>query len=574
MKQGLQLRVGQHLSMTPQLQQAIKLLQLSSLDLQQEIQQVLYSNPLLELADELDQDNPSQENPDQDTSPQENLDQDNPPQEDLDQNDDQYTADDNSNDTDLSDVPDQDFDPTEPGTEPAATDGTEFTHDDDLPDHSSEQLGEDWSDQIPDDLPVDARWDDVYQTPISSTSTASSSQADSADFESYHSTAETLQDHLHWQLNLTEMSDVDRGIADALIDSIDESGFLSLAVEDIWEGLKTHHSVTSNAPIENENNEDFIESEDLIELDEVMAVLHRVQQFDPPGVGALDLSDCLMIQLKQMPTDTPYIEIALILSEQYLQQIANREYALLCRKLELDESELRAAIQLIQTLSPRPGDHIRSEDTAYIVPDARVRREQGRWLVTLNNDTTPKLCINQQYASYVQRGDNSPDNQFLRENLQEARWFLRSLESRNDTLLRVSLCIVDMQKGFLERGPEAMKPMVLADVAERLELHESTISRVTTQKYLDTPQGIYELKYFFSSHVNTDAGGECSSTAIRAMIKKIILAEPTEKPLSDNKLTTLLQDRGIQVARRTVAKYRESLGIPSSSDRKRYKRSA
>ncbi|MBQ0798429.1 MAG: RNA polymerase factor sigma-54 [Porticoccaceae bacterium] len=571
MKQGLQLRVGQHLSMTPQLQQAIKLLQLSSLDLQQEIQQVLCSNPLLELADELDQDNPLQENPDQD----------NPPQYDLDQNDDQHTADSNGNgngnDTDLSDVPDQDSDPTESGTEPSATDGTEFTHDDDLPDHSSEQLGEDWSDQIPDDLPVDARWDDVYQTPTSSTSTASS-KADSVDFESYHSTAETLHDRLHWQLNLTEMSDIDRGIADALIDAIDESGFLSLTVEDIWEGLKTHHSAISDAS--NENNEDFtaledfIESEDLIELDEVMAVLHRVQQFDPPGVGALDLSDCLMIQLKQMPTDTPYIEIALILSEQYLQQIANREYALLCRKLELDESELRAAIQLIQTLSPRPGDHIRSEDTAYIVPDARVRREQGRWLVTLNNDTTPKLCINQQYASYVQRGDNSPDNQFLRENLQEARWFLRSLESRNDTLLRVSLCIVDMQKGFLERGPEAMKPMVLADVAERLELHESTISRVTTQKYLDTPQGIYELKYFFSSHVNTDAGGECSSTAIRAMIKKIILNEPTEKPLSDNKLTTLLQDRGIQVARRTVAKYRESLGIPSSSDRKRYKRSA
>ncbi|MEH6639172.1 MAG: RNA polymerase factor sigma-54 [Porticoccaceae bacterium] len=556
MKQGLQLRVGQHLSMTPQLQQAIKLLQLSSLDLQQEIQQVLCSNPLLELADELDQDNPLQENPDQD----------NPPQDDLNQNDDQLTADSNDNDTDLSDVPDQDSDPTESGTEPSATDGTEFTHDDDLPDHPSEQLGEDWSDQIPDDLPVDARWDDVYQTPTSSTSTASSSQADSADFESYHSTAETLQDHLHWQLNLTEMSDIDRGIADALIDAIDENGFLSLAVEDIWEGLKNHHSATSNAP---DNN-----SEDFIELDEVMAVLHRVQQFDPPGVGALDLSDCLLIQLKQLPADTPYIGTALILTEQHLQQIANREYAFLCRKLELDETELRAAIQLIQTLSPRPGDHIRSEDTAYIVPDARVRREQGRWLVTLNNDTTPKLCINQQYASYVQRGDNSPDNQFLRENLQEARWFLRSLESRNDTLLRVSLCIVDMQKGFLERGPEAMKPMVLADVAERLELHESTISRVTTQKYLDTPQGIYELKYFFSSHVNTDAGGECSSTAIRAMIKKIILAEPTEKPLSDNKLTTLLQDRGIQVARRTVAKYRESLGIPPSSDRKRYKRSA
>ena len=561
MKQGLQLKVGQHLSMTPQLQQAIKLLQLSSLDLQQEIQQTLYSNPLLELADELDPDD--SETNDVDSTDLEDSDQESSDRESSEQE--EAPASD-----DLDEIYNTD-------AEASSTDGSEPTLDDDLPDYSSEQLNEDWSEQTPDDIPVDTRWDDVYP---GSASSASNKPSDTADFESYHSLTETLHDHLHWQLNLTEMSDTDRGIADAVLDAIGEDGFLSLPLEEIWEGLKsspddsTSDNTFDNASDNTSDNASNNENHDLIELDEVIAVLHRVQQFDPPGVGAVDLSDCLLIQLGQFSNDTAHIDLAKTLAQHYLQQIANRDYAFLCRKLELDETELAAAIQLIKTLTPRPGDHIRSEDTAYIVPDARVQRDHGRWLVTLNNETTPKLCINQQYASYVQRGDNSPDNQFLRENLQEARWFLRSLESRNDTLLRVSRCIIEMQKDFLEKGPEAMKPMVLADVADQLELHQSTISRVTTQKYLDTPQGIYELKYFFSSHVNTDGGGECSSTAIRAMIKKIILSEPAEKPLSDNKLTTLLQDRGIQVARRTVAKYRESLGIPSSSDRKRYKRSA
>ena len=534
MKQGLQLKVGQHLSMTPQLQQAIKLLQLSSLDLQQEIQQALYTNPLLELADELEQS-------------------------DLDAEDYLETKDPLNEDRLNSDNPDQAPDTDAELTELPASDLP--TTDEFSADYANEQAGEDWDEQIPAETPEDTRWDEVYQPTAATSSTATSNASDSTDFESYHSQAETLQDHLHWQLNLTEMSSIDRGIADALIDAIDENGFLSLPVEEIWEGLKNAQNQHSDDP-------------DAIDLDEVLAVLHRVQQFDPPGVGATDLSDCLLIQLKQFALDTPHLDLALSLSAQYLPQIANREYAFLCRKLGVDEAELKTAIQFIQTLSPRPGDHIRSENTDYIVPDVRVYRDNKRWLVTLNNDITPKLCINQQYASHVKRGDTSPDNQFLRENLQEARWFLRSLESRNDTLLRVSLCIIDMQKDFLEHGPEAMKPMVLADIAERLELHESTISRVTTQKYMDTPQGTYELKYFFSSHVNTAGGGECSSTAIRAMIKKIILTEPEEKPLSDNKLTSVLQDRGIRVARRTVAKYRESLGIPSSSDRKRYKRSA
>jgi RNA polymerase sigma-54 factor len=238
------------------------------------------------------------------------------------------------------------------------------------------------------------------------------------------------------------------------------------------------------------------------------------------------------------------------------------------------EDDIRAAVRFIKSLSPRPGDRFLASDTGYVTPDVSVRKEGRRWLVTLNAECMPRLGINQYYASQVQRADNSPDNRYLRDHLQEARWFMRSLESRNETLLRVAHCIVEMQQAFLEQGPERMKPMVLADVAAQLQLHESTISRVTTHKYIATPRGIYELKYFFSSHVRTAAGGECSSTAIRAMLKKMIAAEPANRPLSDSQLAQLLQDQGIQVARRTVAKYRESLNIASSGDRKRFKRSA
>lgn len=532
MKQGLQLKVGQHLSMTPQLQQAIKLLQMSSLELQQEIQQALCSNPLLELEDDPENNDPENNDADFGT---------------------------HGDETSAS-RPEQDdsLDRFDELTDSNTSDPLEQTiHQDGTIELADQYNTENQNQAIPDELPIDAQWDDIYQAPPLLTT---SGQTDAVDFESYHSPSETLQDYLLWQLNLTKMSDIDRVMAEAVIDAIDEDGFLTQTVEEIWQGL-IHQSTPPN------NNEE-------VELEEVIAVLHRIQQFDPAGVGAEDLKNCLLIQLRQLHEDTPHLQTALEISEHYLPLVANREYPQLCRQLALELVDVKAAIQLIQTLSPRPGSLIRPEDTTYIVPDVKVHRESDRWLVALNDETTPKLRINKQYASYVKRGDNSPDNQFLRENLQEARWLLRSLESRNETLLRVALCIVEMQSGFLEKGPEAMKPMVLSDIAERLELHESTISRVTTRKYIDSPQGIYELKYFFSSHVSTDSGGECSSTAIRAMIKKIILEEPAEKPYSDNKLTALLKDRGIQIARRTVAKYRESLDIPSSSDRKRFKRSA
>lgn len=480
MRQSLQLKIGQQLTMTPQLQQAIKLLQLSSLDLHQEIQQALYSNPLLELSDELEQAEPPAE--------------------------------------------------TAPGEDPMTAEKS-------------------WDENpIPEDLPVDARWDDIYPASPG----ASQSSGESRDFESFHTVTESLQDHLRWQLNLTPMSDVDRYIAESIIDGINSVGFLDSSPEDLHESM----------------------ADQGIDLDEVYAVLHRVQQFDPPGVGAANLRDCLLIQLRQFTKDTPYLDVAILLVAEHLMLVAERDFVQLRRKTGLDQEELQEAIRLIQTLNPRPGEQINSSDVEYVVPDARVHKINGIWVVSLNNDVTPRVSINQQYADLVRRADTSDDNTFLRNQLQEARWFLRSLESRNETLLRVSTCIVEMQRGFLEHGPEAMRPMILADIAERLELHESTISRVTTQKYMDTPQGVFELKYFFSSHVSTNSGGECSSTAIRAMLKKMIAEENPGKPLSDNKIAALFDDKGIQVARRTVAKYREAMGIPTSSERKRFKQGA
>lgn len=465
--------------MTPQLQQAIKLLQLSSLDLHQEIQQALYSNPLLEMADELEQ----------------------------------AEAVDTSSDED-----------------PMTVDKS-------------------WEDSsIPEELPVDARWDDIYPT---SPGPAQSAR-ENRDFDSFHTVTESLWDHLSWQLNLTPMSDTDRLIAETLIDAITAEGFLGTPVDEIHESLADRD----------------------IERDEVVAVLHRIQQFDPPGIGAENLRESLLIQLRQFAVDTPFLREALALVANHLELVAERDFNQLRKKTGYTREALNEAIRLIQSLNPKPGEHISNTEVEYVVPDARVQKYQGVWQVTLNSDVTPKICINQQYADLVRRADNSDDNTFLRNQLQEARWFLRSLESRNETLLRVAACIVEMQRGFLEHGPEAMRPMILADIAEKLELHESTISRVTTQKYLDTPQGVFELKYFFSSHVSTSAGGECSSTAIRAMLKKMIAEENPAKPLSDNRIADLFDEKGIQVARRTVAKYREAMGIPTSSERKRFKQSA
>ena len=505
MKQSLQLKIGHQLTMTPQLQQAIRLLQLSTLDLQAEIQEALESNPLLELNEQ--DETPPQKN-------EENGVDDKAPE--------QATSANNEASTD--------------------SDSQDLTNADD-------GLAEnDWNEDIPTDLAVDTSWDDVYQSNSFSNTGLARGDGEDFDFESRRSVTEDLSDHLMWQLNLTPMSERDLAIAEAIIDGVTPSGMLGQSLTEIFEGLQN-----------------FLED---LEEDEVHAVLRRVQQFDPPGVASRSVSECLLIQLQQFDRDRPEINKAEELIKHYLDLLGSRDFKALMRKLKIKEKELQEVISIIHSLNPRPGDIIDSSATEYVVPDVFVKKESNRWNVQLNPDIAPKIKINSDYASLVKRADSSAENTFIRDNLQEARWFLKSLQSRNETLLKVATCIVEKQQGFLDFGPEAMKPMVLHDVAEIVGMHESTISRVTTQKYMHTPQGIFELKYFFSSHVATDSGGECSSTAIRAIIKKLVAAENPRKPLSDSKMTGLLEEQGIKVARRTIAKYRESLGIPPSNERK------
>jgi RNA polymerase sigma-54 factor len=306
-----------------------------------------------------------------------------------------------------------------------------------------------------------------------------------------------------------------------------------------------------------------------ISLEEVQAVLHRIQHFDPPGVAARDLRECLLLQLNQLDKDTPFLNGAKTVVKDYLDALASRDFTLILRKTRLSEHALKEVIKLIQTLKPYPGAGVGDDNTEYVIPDVVVRKVNHRWRVELNPEATPRLRINSQYASLVQRGDSSSDNTFLRNHLQEARWFIKSLQSRNETLLKVASKIVEHQIEFFEQGEEAMKPLVLHDIAEAVSMHESTISRVTTQKFMHTPRGVFELKYFFSSHVGTNSGGEASSTAIRAIIKKLIAEENPRKPLSDSRLAEMLEERDIVVARRTIAKYREAMLIPPSNERKR-----
>lgn len=472
--------------MTPQLQQAIKLLQLSTLELQQEIQEVLDSNLMLEVAEE---------------------------------NED-YTP---ANNSEANDNPGE----------------GETTQD-----QSSDKLE---MDSIPEDLPVDSAWDDIYDN-IQTAPASSNYNDDDREYEITDTSSESLQDHLRWQMQLTPFSDTDLLIAEAIIDSINDDGFLGTDIEEIHKEL----------PAEME-----------IELDEVTAVLHRIQNFDPPGVGARNLRESLLLQLNQLAAESPLKDAAIDLIQHHFDLLANRDYPQLIRRLKISEEELKGIITTIQSLNPRPGSQITSSKPEYIVPDVIVRKIKGKWKVELNPDAAPRLRINPHYASLIKKVHNNSDTNYLKNHLQEARWFIKSLASRNETLLKVASCIVERQRAFLEYGEEAMKALVLHDIAEAVEMHESTISRVTTKKYMHTPRGIYELKYFFSSHVSTSDGGECSATAIRALIKKLVSAEIPDKPLSDSKLATILSEQGINVARRTVAKYREAMSIPPSNERKR-----
>ncbi|MGB5831912.1 MAG: RNA polymerase factor sigma-54 [Thiohalocapsa sp.] len=482
MKQTIQLRLGQQLTMTPQLQQAIKLLQLSTLDLQREIQEALESNLMLENAEDADA---SGEGDDSDA---------------------RRRKDDAQVDNELR--PEQ------------AT--------------------------MPDELPVDSNWSDTYESYTAPSTHGGDGAADYDPF-AQQSRPQTLHDHLDWQLNLAKLAPRDRVVAEALIDAIDANGYLRLDLDELPESL----------------------GDDQLELDEIEAVLHRIQSFDPTGVGARSPQECLLLQLRQLPPEQPFRDAAILICQHHFAALSRNDLDDMRRRTKLALDDLRQALVLVRSMNPRPGTLVADIRPEYVVPDVMVRKQGGKWLVELNPETTPRLRVNAGYAKLIRRADDAPDNTCLKTHLQEARWFIKSLVSRNDTVLRVATKIVELQQDFFDYGEEAMKPLVLRDVADSLELHESTVSRVTTQKYMHTPRGTLEFKYFFSSHVNTASGGECSSTAIRAFIRKLVAAEIPSKPLSDNKIAGILTDQGINVARRTVAKYREAMGIPPSNERKR-----
>lgn len=467
MKASLQLRIGTQLTMTPQLQQAIALLQLSTLDLRQEIQQALDSNPLLEQEDEFGEQS-------------------------------------------VTETPESD-----------------------------------WEESIPSELSIDSEWSDTYQDMA-----AGSGASEGPDFDR-QAAGQSLHGHLLWQLAMTDSSERDHAVAESLIDALDANGYLTQPLNDIREGLRA-------------------QGLEGLSLREVENVLLRLQQFEPTGVFARDLRECLMLQLATLPDDTPLLVPARRLVRQFLEALGKDDKRLLKRRLGLDDEQLDDVIRLIRSLDPRPGSAFGATNDSYITPDLIVRHDQEGWHLELNPDALPRLRVQPDYASLIKRADKSQDNQFLKDHLQEARWLIKSLSSRNDTLLRVGREIIARQIGFLEHGEEAMKPLILADIAEAVEMHESTISRVTTQKYIHTPRGVFELKYFFSSQVSGQDGGDShSSTAIRARLKKLIQEETPGKPLSDSRLVSLLEEGGINVARRTVAKYREAMGIPSSSERRR-----
>ena len=482
--------------MTPQLQQAIKLLQLSTLELSQEITEQLYSNPLLEEITE-DQD---AENQLKKTNNEKTL-------------------------TETSHLTAKELEEPSKNTEPLSQETDQNDWDSDFDNYS------------------------VQTQDIARINNNDGNIRGEINLEQVHQVTQSLKDHLLWQLNLTNLNARDLSIAEMLTYSLDDNGLLTQNLSEIFEEL-------------DENNNEY-ESE-------ILTVLTRLQEFDPPGVYARDLKECLLIQLNQLSQDTPFLKQAKILVLQFLEDIGKLNTDKLLKKTQLSLDELRGAISLVRSMNPYPGEILQENDTEYITPDAYVIKTSDKWKAIINDDHNPRLRINETYKSLIRQSDNSKENQYLKDSLTEAKWFIKSLESRNETLLKVVNCIIELQNDFFEHGPVSMKPMILSDISEKLDLHESTISRVTTSKYLATPRGIYELKYFFSSHVATSTGGECSSTAVSAILKELINAEVPHKPLSDNKLTELLKEQGINIARRTVAKYREGLGIPSSSDRKRF----
>jgi RNA polymerase sigma-54 factor len=499
MKPSLQLKLGQHLTMTPQLQQAIRLLQLSTLELQSEIQQALEENPMLEQDEGELESSPDSENEDVSTEDQ--------------------------------------------GGE-AFDSAAESGGDNEDPHIDMENAQE-----MPEDLAVDASWEDTYDITTAAAPSSQQSSDSGNDFlENQSIEGDTLSEHLLWQVKNSQFSDNDMIIAIAIIDGINDDGYLTETVEEIYESLKDELD---------------------IDIEEVEAVLHRIQRFDPIGIAARNLKECLLLQLEPFDPATPGLADVRNIIENHLDLLGAHDYVRLQKKTRRNEDQLRDLIIFIQALNPKPGASISRNNAQYVIPDIFVRKINGQWQVSLNPEASPKLKINAIYENHLKNAARGSDTGYLRNSLQEARWFLKSLQSRSDTLLRVGEAIVKRQRLFLDYGDEGMKPMVLRDIAEELEMHESTISRVTTNKFMHTPRGVYEFKFFFSSHVGTADGGECSATAIRSMVKKLIENENPKKPMSDNKISSLLVKEGINVARRTVAKYRESMLIPPSNERKR-----
>jgi len=487
LKPSLQLRLGQQLTMTPQLQQAIRLLQLPVLELQAQIREALETNVMLESEDEagsLETGEPSLE-------------------------------------------PTSTFESPAPSASSSETSSTEQT--------------EAVETEQPLDLVEDQDWND---SPITGASESPWSGDDlSQDFSDAR--GETLQEHLTWQLEMSRLNERDMRIGAALIDAINDDGYVIEPLDEIARNLQPE-IVAATAEVER--------------------VLKHVQAMDPAGVGARSVSECIELQLRQLDTETPGRETALAIAAGFLDQVAEQQYALLRRQLRVTEEEMEFALVLVRACQPRPGSSVHSVPAEYIVPDVFVRRTERGWAVEINPASLPRIRVNQSYAGLIGR---SADHAMLRTQLQEARWLIRSLEIRNETLLKVARCIVQRQSAFLENGDEYMQPMILKDVAEAVQMHESTISRVTTNKYMHTHRGVFEFRYFFSSHVAASDGTEMSSTAIRAKIRKLVAAEEADKPLSDSRIADILSREGVLVARRTVAKYREALGIPPSSERKR-----
>jgi len=476
MKHSLQLKLGQHLTLTPQLQQSIRLLQLSTLELNQELEQILQDNPLLEREEE---DDTRQE---------------------------------------ASDPP---------------------THTAEAESQNAEVAPRDTADTEPVTAQDDSDWNDY--------SPSGNGDDDDGDYAEGSIAGSTLREHLLNQLIVSPLTLRDRTLVAALIDDLDDAGLLTQPLADITASLQT-------------------EMEEL-EPEELETALKHLQNMDPTGVGARNLAECLTLQLRALPPDTPVRDEAMRLTTHYLDLLAARDVGKLKKVLGIDDPTLRAARALILSLNPRPGAAFGADDTHYVIPDVHVRKVKGMWIASLNADAMPKLRVNRVYADILSRHREGGGGQ-LASQLQEARWLIKNVQQRFDTILRVSQAIVDRQKHFFEHGEVAMRPLVLREIADTVELHESTISRVTTQKFMMTPRGLYELKYFFGSHVSTDNGGACSSTAIRALIKQLIAAEGGKKPLSDGQLADVLSQQGIVVARRTVAKYRESMQIPPANMRR------